>query len=239
MIYTIMGMFDSLTIELELPGLPPEFLEQHCVISSEIVWQTKDLDNAMSLYKIDKNGLLQTKRHEGNWVEGKPLEDPENASFSEKMEALGHFVQTKTWLEPVIGFTGAINFYDSWKHKNYNSELCLNFNYGWVEYKATFILGVMTSLELVSVTEPVEYTPEEIAENVAVAKINRESFILECQKSRKDRPSTEQKLIDSIMDVVHSPEPTLDEDTLVNKLNAIEDLIITYRNDYDKFYTAN
>jgi len=231
-------MFDNLKCELVLPNLPSEFLAQHGGISSEIVWQTKDLDNAMSYYKITEDGSLQVKRHEGNWVKGKPLEDSENASFSEKMEALGHFVQTKTWWEPVVAFTGTINFYDSWKHKNYTSEHShLNFSYGWVEYLATFHLGVMSSIKLVSVTEPIEYTLKQIAKNAEVARINQEKFALECQKARRERPSPEQKLIDAIMSTINSSEPTLDESSHLDKLNKIEDLIITYTNNHDKYCT--
>lgn len=230
-----MGMFDNLKCELVLPNLPPEFLAQRGGNSFEISWQTKDLDNAMSYYKITEDGFLQVRRHEGNWVEGKPLEDLENASFSEKMKALGHFDQTKTWFEPVIGFTGSINFYEVWYHSNYKHILDTDhkFSTGWVEYKAVFHLGFLTSIELFSVDEPIEYTEEQIQENEIKFKLQRQELENSCRENRAKYPSPHHKLIDSIMDIIHSQECIHDEWGMVSKLNTIEDAIIEYRKQYD------
>ena len=226
-----MGMFDSINCEVSIPSLPQDFLEQHGGNSFKITWQTKDLDNSMSLYKITEDGHLHINKIEGFWSNG---EDSQYGC----LKSLGHFEKTSEYWEPVIGFTGTINFYDSWLHKNFESEYTspLKFKTGWVEYKATFILGVMTSIELFSIEEPIEYTQEEIIANDEEARLWREDFENKCKASRLENPTPEQKLIDNIYESLSYA--IMDENDMSFYINSIATDIELYRKNYDKYYTS-
>ena len=228
-------MFDNITCELPLPNLPLDFLYQHGGNSSEISWQTKDIDNLMAYYKIDIFGQLQLENYEGFWSEqDDTVETSDITSRWEKFSTLGAYTRTNTWWD-CVSFTGTINFYNSWYHPNYkpNFDNHLKFALGWVEYKAAFHLGYLKTLELFSVDEPIEYTEEQIQENESKFKLQREELENSHRVYRLEYPTPEQKLIDSIMTIIHSPECVHDEWGMVSKLNTIEDVIIEYRKQFD------
>jgi len=227
-------MFDYILCEFTLPNLPLEFLAHRGGNSSEIMWQTKDIDNSISYYKIESSGILLLEKYEGVWSESDPVENIESASCHEKLKALGSYIRTKTWWEPVL-FTGTINFYEVWHHLNYKIDINNQhkFETGWVEYKAIFYQGLLQTIELFLVEDPIEYSEEQIQENEIKFKIQRAELENNLRQSRSKYPTPEQKLIDSIMDIIHSPECIHDEWGMVSKLNNIEDIIIEYRKQFD------
>ena len=171
--------------------------------------------------------------------EGYPLKKSESTTFWEKLASLGSYTTTKTWWEPT-SFTGTVNFYEVWYHPNYNRNIDdqHKFSTGWVEYKAVFHLGFLTTIELVSVDEPIEYTEEHIQENEIKFKLQRQELENRCRENREKYPSPEQKLIDSISDIVNGNEKIFDEDCLVAKLNSIQDLISEYSAKFDTWKTT-
>jgi len=233
-------MYDNIFLDMALPSLPSEFLEYHGGNSHKIGWQTKDTPNQyLSSYKITEDGILQFEKVEGEWIAGEPLDDPENATWLDRMAAMGHFNKTSVVWEDVIGFTGTINFYDSWKHKNYthDDESHYKFKYGWIEYCAVFLLGKVVSLELVSAEDPVEYTEDEVTENIKQWDKARADRDIENKKNRIEFPTPEQKLIDSIEASLRIETAIFDQDDLIHKLSSIKELIRTYREKHDRNYT--
>ena len=68
-----MGMFD--TININRKWLPESLKKE------EHGWQTKDLENLLLNYKIDKEGTLSILEESSSWIE-KPLELPKYDSYS-------------------------------------------------------------------------------------------------------------------------------------------------------------
>jgi hypothetical protein len=124
-----MGMYDTIICEypLPMPNDPKGY-------SGSKDFQTKDLDSALDWYEIDKNGQLFIQRSEGEWIEG----DKNATGFVAKM---GYFKTTKKWKEELIR-TITINFYD------YQHSQDTDYDYS-IEYKAVFIDGKISSVELV------------------------------------------------------------------------------------------
>lgn len=122
-------MYDTIICEypLPMPNDPKGY-------SGSKDFQTKDLDSALDLYEIDKNGQLFIQRSEGEWIEG----DKNATTFSAKM---GHFKTTKKWTEMLFS-TATITFYD------YQHSKDTNYDY-FIEYKAVFINGKISSVEIV------------------------------------------------------------------------------------------
>lgn len=121
-------MYDTIICEYPLPV--PSDPKGYCGSKD---FQTKDLDSALDLYEIDKNGQLFLQRSEGEWVEG----DKNATTFSGKM---GYFKTTKRWKEE-LALTATINFYD------YQHSQNTNYDY-FIEYKAVFIDGKISSVEI-------------------------------------------------------------------------------------------
>lgn len=122
-------MYDTIICEypLPMPNDPKGY-------SGSKDFQTKDLDSALDWYEIDKNGQLFIQRSEGEWIEG----DKNATGFVAKM---GYFKTTKKWKEELIR-TITINFYD------YQHSQDTDYDYS-IEYKAVFIDGKISSVELV------------------------------------------------------------------------------------------
>jgi len=125
-----MGMYDTIICEYPLPI--PSDPKGYCGSKD---FQTKDLDSALDLYEIDKDGRLFLQRSEGEWIEG----DKNATGFAAKM---GYFKTTKRWKEE-LALTATINFYD------YQHSQNTNYDY-FIEYKAVFIDGKISSVEIVN-----------------------------------------------------------------------------------------
>ena len=237
-----MGMFDNITVGTTLPELPEAIVAHWGGKASDIVFQTKDTPNqSLSYYKIDRAGVLWVKKVEGRWEEGEEV--AEDASFSEKMAAMGHFVVEHEWWEET-NFTGAINFYEGYSHPDYkspeadyDSDEWKRFESGWVEYCALFSGGMLVGdIQLTKHTPPKKYTEEEYAAKQEEWAIAREEWDKRFKESRKKYPSAEQTLIDNIEREAKLASAIIDEQDLSNALSNIRILIREYRQKHDRWY---
>jgi hypothetical protein len=216
-----MGMYDSIKIEYPLDNLPQNLIDSW---QGDITFQTKDTpDQYMSLYKIDEGGKLWHQERETEWVKS---ETPDAELFADR---IGHMnIISKTWKQ--IDFHGAINFYDSYNHEEYKYEFnsgeskeWQRYELGWIEYCALFKDGQMISINLVKDEKPVKLTDEQLEEKRIKWVKQREEIQENCRRNRKNSPTAEQKLIDSIYESTQEP-------VVIIKIDE-------YRKKYDKFYT--
>jgi hypothetical protein len=238
-----MGMFDYIRIGTDLPELPDTIISHWGNKVSDIAFQTKDTPNqAMSTYRIDGNGQLWFKKVEGRWEKGEEV--AEDASFSEKIAAMGRFVVDAEWYEKEC-FSGNICFYESYSHPEYyelddhagNSDEWMRFVRGWIEYSALFKDGKLVGdIELVKHEEPQKLTDEELAESKAKVAAQRKEMQEQFKKNRKNYPTPEQKLIDNIEREAKLTSAMFDEEDLGNALSNIKFLIREYREKHDKWY---
>ena len=238
-----MGMYDYIRVGTTLPELPDAIISHWGDKVSDIAFQTKDTPNqSMSTYRIDGTGQLWLKKVEGHWEEGKEVD--EDAPFSEKMAAMGHFVVDSEWYEKEC-FNGNIRFYESYSHPEYhelddhagNSDDWMRFVRGWIEYSALFKDGKLVGdIELVKHEEPQKLTDEELAESKAKVAADRAKWEKIFKENRKKYPTTEQKLIDNIERETKLAYAIFDEEDLSNALSNIRFLIKEYREKYDKWY---
>ena len=96
-------------------------------------FQTKDLDCALDIYIIDKDGQLFLEQREMEWVQG----NPNGKSFLEKA---GYAKTVKTWLE-LLNKTCTVQFYD------FFSSNKTDYDY-WIVYDAVFIDGKIKDIKL-------------------------------------------------------------------------------------------
>jgi hypothetical protein len=237
-----MGMYDSITVGTTLPGLPEAIISHWGEQASDVVFQTKDTpDQALSHYKIDGAGLLWVKKVEGHWEGGKEVSD--DAPFSEKMASFGHFVVDEEWWD-VEYFTGAINFYEGYRHPDYkspeadyDSDEWKRFETGWVEYCALFKDGkLIEDIQLTKHTEPKKLSDEEFAKKQEALAADRAKWEATFKESRKKNPTPEQKLIDNIEREAKLTYAIFDEQDLSNALSNIKILIKEYREKHDRWY---
>lgn len=238
-----MGMFDNIKVEMPLPELPEAVVSRWGGKASDVVFQTKDTSNqALSTYKIDANGVLHMLKQEGYWTEQEEV--AENASFSEKMAAMPHFVVESEHWAVEYAFSGAINFYESYTHHeyqspeaDYDSDEWKRFESGWVEYCGLFKHGQLVgNIELIKHTPPKKLTDEELAERLEDAKIAQAEWEKKFKESRKKYPTTTQKLIDNIDRELKLVETIMDEEDNAVALSNIRILIKEYREKHDKWF---
>jgi hypothetical protein len=238
-----MGMFDYVRVGTTLPELPDAVISHWGDKVSDIAFQTKDTPNqAMSTYRIDGHGQLWFKQVEGRSEKGEEV--AEDAPFSEKIAAMGHFVVEAEWYEKEC-FSGNICFYESYSHPEYhelddhtaNSDEWMRFVRGWIEYSALFKDGkLIGDIELVKHEEPQKLTDEELAESKAKVAAQRKEMQEQFKKNRKNYPTPEQKLIDNIEREAKLTSAMFDEKDLGNALCNIKFLIKEYREKHDKWY---
>jgi hypothetical protein len=237
-----MGMFDYVRVGTTLPELPDAIISHWGDKVSDIAFQTKDTPNqAMSTYRIDGHGQLWFKQVEGRWEKGEEV--AEDASFSEKIAAMGHFVVEAEWYEKEP-YTGAINFYESYNHAeykspelDYDSDDWRRFESGWIEYCALFKNGkLVEDITLVEHREPKKYTDEEYAARQKEWAADREKWEITFKENRKKYPSAEQQLIDNIERETKLATAIFDEQDISNALSNIRIFIKEYREKHDKWY---
>lgn len=134
-------MFDNIKCEMPLPQY-----------GDSGGFQTKSLDNTLSLYVINEYGELLKRECEYEWEEG----NPDAESFADRLPRANlissKMVETK--------YNGEIVFYDSWKGEN-NEDL-----EGLIDYKAIFMNGLLQGeIEILNKEEPRNFTEEEIERN--------------------------------------------------------------------------
>lgn len=149
-------MFDEIVWDNteDLPDLPPEMQLLH-QDGRKPLFQTKSLENGLDRYRVTDAGRLLLQHCENKIVrEG----NPEGKTFSERFPVIE--TVKEEWVK--CNYTGTIEFYDSY---NYAEKLDCT---GWVEYRATFVEGLLQNRPvLVTHTLPRNFTEEEIAEHRA------------------------------------------------------------------------
>jgi hypothetical protein len=236
-----MGMFDYIHVGTTLPEIPQGIIENWGSVD-KISFQTKDTPNqAMSAYKIDGAGQLWVEKTEGHWEEGEEV--PEDASIGTKLAAIGRYVVDDRWWV-FEDYTGAIQFYESYSHEDYNdcelascSDDWMRFEYGWIEYRALFKNGkLIEDIELVEHKKPQKLSDEELQERKDTQKKRREETETTLKERRKNSPSPEQKLIDNIDRECRLVETNMDETDVSLAISNIRIIISEYRTKHDPWY---
>jgi hypothetical protein len=138
-----MGLFDEIEVKQDLP-VPEEIKNLHDWKNYK--FQTKDLDNTMSLYYINEYRELVEKRTEREYV---PYTDEDRKIFKPKPWNL--------WKEVIEGETtyvdtkyhGTLRFY-TYEHLNDEEDFSLDFN-------AYFIYGKLDKIELAEYSKSENY----------------------------------------------------------------------------------
>ena len=126
-----MGLFDSIKCKYPLPR-PQDPMELVNINFNDLDYQTKDLDETMSEFELREDGTIWKEEHKYKFIAG----DPNGKSFSDKM---GHMESEGSWWTQV--FPDVIIFYDSIIRDEFVNDY-------WIEYKAFFSKGVLTSIEI-------------------------------------------------------------------------------------------
>ena len=143
-----MGMFDYINYEAELPlSKNAQKLFSHIDLNKE-PFQTKDFDNTMSKYIVNKNGNLYIEIVKGEYVE-----NPKPKGYKGWWSPL-QFNEIKRYNKK-FNHTGNVVFYNQVHDKKGNEY--------WLEFNATFIKGKVT--EIKQFKFELSQTAEEIEEN--------------------------------------------------------------------------
>jgi len=128
-----MGLYDD--IKCKYPLLKPDNLtdELKDLDFNSLSFQTKDLDNCLSLFEIREDGTLWQENYETEYVPG----DKNGKTFSEQF---GCIKILKRWWEERKD-TVTINFYEYIQKDNYKNDY-------EIEYVTVFVHGKLISLEL-------------------------------------------------------------------------------------------
>lgn len=119
-----MGMFDYVRVEMPLPGF-------NCVPDKDVLFQTKDLTNAMETYVITDSGELYR-------------EDCDYTFVDDSEHLLGGYIQeipNTTRREYLTDHHGDIVFYISGKD-------IPGIGTGWVDYVARFTNGKLSRISM-------------------------------------------------------------------------------------------
>ena len=228
-------MFDYIKCEYPLPELPQKIIDTW-EGAEAVAFQTKDTpEQSMTLYKIDALGQLWQQHKTTRWVE--PV-NPEGESI---MDRIGHLETLSTWWEKE-SFTGGIDFYESYHHSEYpkgeplDSDKWKRYVDGWIEYTAVFLRGQLVGDVEVSRNEPAKkMTDEELDAKIKEWEASRKEWDDKFKQRRKDHPSPEQKLIDSIYNFAKPFSITV-AGQLDPLIEEIIGRIDTYRETHDKYY---
>lgn len=123
-------MFDNIKVKRKLPL--NEELKKLNIDWSKIVFQTKDLENYLGHYFIDRRGFLLEEIVEGDWI---PVpEDQRDVPWH-----VADFEEKKRYNKKV-DFHGVLNFYAS-EELNDKEDF-------WVDFAAYFVYGKLDKIEL-------------------------------------------------------------------------------------------
>lgn len=127
-----MGMFDTIVVADKLPA-SQEMIDLGLDINNHD-FQTKDLDNSLSLYHIQGGRLLLQRYKTEEWIEG----DPKGKSI---MDRVGHLDRKDPYYEDT-NYHGTITFY------HYLDDVKDKWDC-WVEYEASFTHGQLDGFKLI------------------------------------------------------------------------------------------
>jgi len=216
-----MSMFDNLICEMELPEFPSECLERS--------FQTKSTPNqSMSTYKITANGDVLEKHSKYEYIE--PARNMDSW-----LDAIGAYEEVDFDWRP-CHFTADIEFYEYWKHPNYDPDDAMYFETGFIRYSAFIDEGKCTSIKVVEKHLPVEYTYEEVQAKCITAEKQREEFRKSMHERRMNRPSTTEELVDDIDNLIKNKPAIFDRSDLISTLNKITGRIEEWREKHDFWY---
>jgi hypothetical protein len=133
-----MGMFDNLKTKKQLP-LTDE-LKALSVNWSDVVFQTKDLDNTLNDYIITEDGDLLCEHVEYEYVYY--TEEERKQRGSRPWEIIKETIEKSRYTEK-IDFHGKISFY--------TSETVSETEDAWIDFDAYFIYGKLDKLLLAKV----------------------------------------------------------------------------------------
>jgi hypothetical protein len=123
-----MGMFDTIICKYPLP-MPSD---PKGYAGSES-FQTKDLENSLSIYEIRADGTLWEQKHETVWIEG-------NSNAENWSDKLGHYESVKSWWDQV-SFTSTISLLD------YQYSVDTEYDY-CIEYTVVFVKGLVSEITI-------------------------------------------------------------------------------------------
>lgn len=129
-----MGMYDEIIVEYPLEGY--EFLQNK-------IFQTKDFDNLMDIYKITKEGrlLLEEVEYEPVPEEKRPYYGTEQWDKNPIFQIIGALKRNSLgWKD--TNYHGIIRFYTLYKETDDKERR-------WYEFEAKFTDGNLEKLELV------------------------------------------------------------------------------------------
>jgi hypothetical protein len=152
-----MGMFDTIYIKKEIP-----LNKKQKEIFGHIKWhdqpfQTKDLDNSLSVYTLNKNGKLYTTKIEGQQV--RTMTEAEEKKARKKNRWVWPYEFKESSRKEInIKHTGNISFYDMVVDKNGNEW--------WVEFEAKVVDGSLKG-KFQTIKFEINRTKQEIDEDKA------------------------------------------------------------------------
>jgi hypothetical protein len=133
-----MGMFDHISCEYPLP-LTEETKALSPNWGQESGFQTKDLDNSLSYYRISPEGELLKEELEHEYI---PYTEEELKGIRPKPWSPFKEVIVKNRYFKKVEHHGEVTFYSSFEYTD-------NEDY-WLEFKAYFIYGKLDKISLVS-----------------------------------------------------------------------------------------
>lgn len=157
-----MGMFDEIKIKHTLPI--PEELRNLNIDWGEVVFQTKDLENLMGEYLIEKNGLYE-RIFEREYVDFTEEEKKQNRKNKKWFPIYKDVIEKSSYHKKLDNFHGSINFYH---YDELNNEKDF-----MVDFIAHFIYGNLDRIELLNF------------EKFESRKINGEKWKLQMQEEAK------------------------------------------------------
>jgi hypothetical protein len=134
-----MGMFDEIKVNYNLP-LPGEIKNLN-IDWKEVVFQTKDLENLLTQYLIENDGLYQ-RIVELEYVEFSEEEKKQNRKEKRWFPFFKDVIEKSSYHKKIDDFHGSIVFYH-YEELNDTEDFS-------VDFKATFSYGKLDKIELLS-----------------------------------------------------------------------------------------
>ena len=230
-----MGMFDYFNVDVSILPMVPRELKVGD--DGRYTFQTKDTSSeTMATYVQDIGSVLKLKRTSGEYVPGEPVAESAD-DLTRLISSLGSYVVHDTWYEDQI-INGVIRFYTNLHHAADDRSEPDRYVDGWIEYAATYSNGMMVSIVVSEHTLPQMLTDEQIiAEREAIER-SRAEYQTKLIKQRAERPTPEQRLIDTIYNCLNEGVALYDETDLMRSLNNIKQLIKEYRKSHDIYYRS-
>ena len=225
-------MFDYYEIDVSLlPTVPSELKVGE---DGRFTFQTKDTAmQAMCTYIQERDKALTLEQTSGEWVPGEPVE--ENADLISRLSSFGSYVVKERWYEEQK-INNMISLYTNLRHAD--DDGTDRYEAGWIEYNAIYHDGIVKSIEVAEYTLPRVLTDEQVTAKREEIERSRTEMQLKLTERRMERPTNEERLIDSIAKIAANHVSLYDEADLMHALNDITKLIEEYRERHDIHYRS-